>query len=213
MFKENCIRNVALGCALKNNKLLVEKGIDKVKGITFYRCIGGGIETNELPIEAVKREFNEELNFDIIVNKPLGIIDNTFTYNGKQGHEIVHLFDITIPEKNYKEKYTIQLEDGTKLNNSKDLKDVKKYRTIEISNIQVTSTNGNTTILADAKNTGNETFEREIVTLILIDDEGMQVAEIPAVIPKIEAGRTGKINANVSSADVSNIKDFEIKER
>ena len=45
-----------------------------------------------------------------------------------------------------KEKYTIQLEDGTKLNNSKDLKDVKKYRTIEISNIQVTSTNGNTTI-------------------------------------------------------------------
>ena len=112
-----------------------------------------------------------------------------------------------------KEKYTIQLEDGTKLNNSKDLKDVKKYRTIEISNIQVTSTNGNTTILADAKNTGNETFEREIVTLILIDDEGMQVAEIPAVIPKIEAGKAGRINTNVSSADVANIKDFEIKER
>lgn len=111
------------------------------------------------------------------------------------------------------EKYTIQLDDGTKLNNSEELKDIKKYRTIEISDIQVTSADGNTTILANAKNTGNDTFEREIVTIVLIDEDGMQVAEIPAVIPKIEAGRTGKINANVSSADVSNIKDFEIKER
>lgn len=128
MFKENCIRNVALGCALKNNKLLVEKGIDKVKGITFYRCIGGGIETNELPIEAVKREFNEELNFDIIVNKPLGIIDNTFTYNGKQGHEIVHLFDITIPEKNYKEKYTILDNNTTSYGEWIDVNEFKEKR-------------------------------------------------------------------------------------
>lgn len=111
------------------------------------------------------------------------------------------------------EKYTIQLDDGTKLNNSEELKNVKKYRTIEISDIQVTSTDGNTTILANAKNTGNDTFEREIVTIVLIDEDGMQVAEIPAVIPKIEVGKTGKINANVSSADVANIKDFEIKER
>lgn len=112
-----------------------------------------------------------------------------------------------------KEKYTIQLEDGTKLNNSEELKNVKKYRTIEISDIQVTSTNGNTTILANAKNTGNDTFEREIVTIVLIDEDGIQIAEIPAVIPKIEPGKTGRINTNVSSADVANIKDFEIKER
>lgn len=112
-----------------------------------------------------------------------------------------------------KEKYTIQLEDGTKLNNSEDLKVVKKYKTIEISDIQVTSANGNTTILANAKNTGQNTFERKIVTLVLMNEEGMQVAEIPAVIPKIEAGKSKRINANVSSADVANIKDFEIKER
>ncbi len=112
MFKENRTRKVALGFTLKNNKLLVEKGFDKIKGITFYRCIGGGIEENELPINAVKREFYEELNFNIIVNKELGIIDNTFVYNGKQGHEIVYLFDITIPNDNHKEKYTI-IDNGT----------------------------------------------------------------------------------------------------
>ena len=58
-------------------------------------------------VEALKREFYEELNFNIIVNKELGIIDNTFVYNGKQGHEIIHLFDITIPDNNYSKKYTI----------------------------------------------------------------------------------------------------------
>ena len=43
MFKENSIRKVALGFTLRNNKLLVEKGFDKVKKMPFYRCIGGGI--------------------------------------------------------------------------------------------------------------------------------------------------------------------------
>lgn len=107
MFKENCTRNIALGLTIHDNKILVEKGFDKTKEIFFYRCIGGGIEKNEKPIEAIKREFLEELGFEIIVNKKLGIIDSSFTYNGKLGHEIVHLFDITIPNSNYREKYAI----------------------------------------------------------------------------------------------------------
>lgn len=40
-FKE--IRPIALGLAIKNNKLLVSEGFDKVKNETFYRCLGGGI--------------------------------------------------------------------------------------------------------------------------------------------------------------------------
>ena len=31
MFKENTLRNVALGVVRKDNKILVEKGYDKVK--------------------------------------------------------------------------------------------------------------------------------------------------------------------------------------
>lgn len=107
MFKENSIRNVALGVVIKDNKLLVENGTDKVKGITFYRCLGGGIEKNELPDEAVKREFAEELNINITVKKELGVIDSVFTYNGKNGHEIVYLFDIEIPDEKYNETYII----------------------------------------------------------------------------------------------------------
>lgn len=107
MFKEKDLRKIALGIAKKDNKVLVEKGHDKIEQIDFYRCLGGGIEENETPLEAVKREFKEELNIDIIVNKELGTIDSHFVYNGKNGHELVYLFDITIPEESLKENYTI----------------------------------------------------------------------------------------------------------
>lgn len=36
-FKE--IRPLALGIAVKNNKLLVSEGFDNIKKETFYRCI------------------------------------------------------------------------------------------------------------------------------------------------------------------------------
>mgnify|MGYP000187543820 CR=1 FL=1 len=104
-FKE--IRPIVLGIVKKDNKILVSEGYDKTKNETFYRSIGGGIEFLENSKDALKREFKEELNIDIIVNKELGTIDSHFVYNGKNGHELVYLFDITIPEESLKENYTI----------------------------------------------------------------------------------------------------------
>ena len=70
-FKE--IRPVVLGIITKNNKLLVGEGYDKVKKQTFYRCLGGGIEFTEKSNEALKREFQEEIQADITVKDFLGI--------------------------------------------------------------------------------------------------------------------------------------------
>ena len=64
-FKE--IRPIALGLAVKNNKLLVSEGFDKVKNETFYRCLGGGIEFLEKSSDALKREFKEEIGANIII--------------------------------------------------------------------------------------------------------------------------------------------------
>ena len=54
-FKE--IRPIALGLAIRDGKVLVSEGYDKVKNQTFYRCLGGGIEFLEKSDEALKREF------------------------------------------------------------------------------------------------------------------------------------------------------------
>ncbi len=104
-FKE--IRPIALGLAIKNNKLLVSEGFDKVKNETFYRCLGGGIEFLEKSEEALKREFLEEINVDITVKGFLGISENIFTYQGKKAHELILFYSIEISDENYQEEYKV----------------------------------------------------------------------------------------------------------
>ena len=104
-FKE--IRPIALGLAIKKNKLLVSEGFDKVKNETFYRCLGGGIEFLEKSEEALKREFLEEINVDIAVKDFLGISENIFTYQGKNAHELILFYSIEISDENYQEEYKV----------------------------------------------------------------------------------------------------------
>ena len=104
-FKE--IRPIALGLAIKNNKLLVSEGFDKVKNETFYRCLGVGIEFLEKGEEALKREFLEEINIDITVKDFLGISENIFTYQEKKAHELILFYSIDIADSDYKDEYNI----------------------------------------------------------------------------------------------------------
>ena len=97
MDKYTEIRPIALGLAIKNNKLLVEEKFDKVKNQTFYRCLGGGL----------KREFKEEINTDIVVKDFLGISENIFTFNGKNAHELILFYSIDIADSDYKDEYNI----------------------------------------------------------------------------------------------------------
>lgn len=102
-FKE--IRPVALGIAVRDGKLLASKGYDEVKKVHFYRAIGGGIEFLEKSDEALKREFMEEINANVTVDEFLGISENIFTFNGKQGHELIFLYRVILDESDYKEVY------------------------------------------------------------------------------------------------------------
>ena len=109
-FKE--IRPIVLGLAIKDNKLLVSEGFDNVKKQTFYRCLGGGIEFLEKSTDALKREFKEEINIDIVIKDFLGISENIFTYEGKNAHELVFYYNINILDKDYKEEYVVTDDNG-----------------------------------------------------------------------------------------------------
>ena len=109
-FKE--IRPIVLGLAIKDNKLLVSEGFDKVKNQTFYRCLGGGIEFLEKSTDALKREFKEEINIDIVIKDFLGISENIFTYEGKSAHELFFYYNINILDKDYKEEYVVTDDNG-----------------------------------------------------------------------------------------------------
>ena len=110
-FKE--IRPIALGLAIKNNKVLVSEGYDKVKDQTFYRCLGGGIEFLEKSDEALKREFKEEIDVAITIKDFLGLEENIFTFNGKNGHELIFVYTVDVKDSDYKEEYTILDEENS----------------------------------------------------------------------------------------------------
>ena len=107
------------------------------------------------------------------------------------------------------EKYVTVLEDGTKLNISSKLKENKELEGLEITNTQITYNNGITNLLADVKNTTQAKMNMQQVTIILIDEKGETIYEIPGVIEEIEAGETKQFNTSIT-ADFANAYDFKI---
>lgn len=90
--RDRQIRTIVLGIFRHEGRLLVFEGYDPVRGATFYRPLGGGIEFGEYGHQALIREIREELCAEVTDVCYLGTIQNIFTHAGKQGHEIVLLY-------------------------------------------------------------------------------------------------------------------------
>ena len=86
------IRPIALGLVAHGDRILVAEGYDHTKQRTFYRALGGGIDFGETSLDALKREFHEELGAELINPCFLACLENIFVYNGKPGHEIIFLY-------------------------------------------------------------------------------------------------------------------------
>jgi len=87
------IRNLTLGIIRNNGRILVSPGYDKVKDSSFYRLLGGGIDFGETAIDALHREFREELDVEITNCKLLTVRENIFTFDGKPYHEICFIYE------------------------------------------------------------------------------------------------------------------------
>ena len=82
-----------------------------MKGLTFFRPIGGGIEFGESGAEAIQREVFEELDLKISQVQFVGAFENIFTYRGEPGHEIVLVFDAVFKDaRTYEQPYLVGRE-------------------------------------------------------------------------------------------------------
>ena len=111
------------------------------------------------------------------------------------------------------EKYTTNLEGGTKLNKSEEFNKNKKYKSIEISNIQFTYENGRTILLAQVKNTASTKHKNEIVKMTILGENNQVIDVIEPIMPELEPGETKQFNTTISGADAVNAKDFKIEEK
>lgn len=106
------IRPLAL-CIIKNeDKILVMDGYDPKKDQAFYRLLGGGIEFGERAEAALKREFQEELETGLENIKFVTTLENIFTFDGEQGHEIVMVFQADLSNKELYQKDSMDIIDS-----------------------------------------------------------------------------------------------------
>ncbi len=92
MYQSNQIRVLALGLIRDGDRIFISEGYDPVKEQTFYRVLGGGVDFGETIDEALKREFQEEIQAELTNIKYLGCLENLFTFNGNPGHELLQLY-------------------------------------------------------------------------------------------------------------------------
>lgn len=92
MHKSGEIRVLALGLIKDGDRTFISEGYDPVKQQTFYRAMGGGVDFGETSHDALQREFKEEIQAELTNIRYLGCLENLFTFNGKQGHEILQIY-------------------------------------------------------------------------------------------------------------------------
>lgn len=108
---KNTIRCIAIALIEHQSKLLVFKAYEPFKNEYYHRPIGGGIEYRETAINALRREFKEELNVSLYNIQLLTVIENLFEYRKKPKHEIVFLFKADVIEQDFYTKDSLKIID------------------------------------------------------------------------------------------------------
>jgi len=108
-----------------------------------------------------------------------------------------------------KEDFVQVLDDGTRLNISNKLAETKTFGDYEISNIQLTESDGLSKILADVKNIGTTDAETKFIEIVVVDESGNELVSMNSMIGEVAAGETIQLNAS-ATADFANAYDFTI---
>lgn len=107
------IRPVALGIPFRDDdEILVARHYDEVADTEFYRPLGGGLEFGERSDVGVRREFQEELGIDVVVEDRIAAFENVFEFRGTDGHEVVFLYEVAFEDDTYYEQDAFEAVEG-----------------------------------------------------------------------------------------------------
>lgn len=96
-------------------------------------------------------------------------------------------------------EYVKEVETGTKINISPKLNQDKKIEDLDVTNIQLTTTSGITTLIADvANNTQNATSWKNIKAVFL-DENGKELFSAKGIVSSLNVGETTKLSISMSS--------------
>ncbi len=101
MKNRDIIRVKVFGLIRYEKRLFVSEGYDSLKGEKYYRALGGSIEFGETSLAALQREFQEEIQAELTNINYRGCLESLFTFEGKQGHEIVQVYECDFVEPKF----------------------------------------------------------------------------------------------------------------
>lgn len=114
-------------------------------------------------------------------------------------------------EKNQvKEEFVQVQEDGTKVNISSKLAETKTVGAYKIGNIQLTTKDNQSILLADVENVSSSATEMKMIEITLLDKEGNTLETVPGVVKQLQPGETAQLNAGITD-DYANSYDFKVE--
>ena len=110
--------------------------------------------------------------------------------------------------ENDENSYVEEIADGIKINKSTKLNESKLVNGLLISNIQLTESDGMTTLLADVTNKTEQKTSFKKLRIILLDENENEISSMIAFLNNINAGETTKLNVSTTS---NYIKAYDFK--
>lgn len=121
------IRPIAIGIVRRGKELLVVEVRDDAGTTKGWRPLGGTIEFGETAVDALKREFMEELGVAITQPALVTVTENLYQHHNVRGHEIVFLFETTFADAAIYRRETFQFQDGG-IENRAQWVDIGRFR-------------------------------------------------------------------------------------
>lgn len=112
MHKQGEIRVLALGLIKDGDRIFLSAGYDPVKQETFYRVMGGGVDFGENSYDALKREFQEEIQAELTNIKYITCIESIFQFNGNPGHELIQLYQCDFADPKFYQLESLVFAEG-----------------------------------------------------------------------------------------------------
>lgn len=85
---------------------------DDSGSIKGWRPLGGSIEFGERAVDALRREFAEEVGVSLAEPKLLTVMENLYSHNGAPGHEIVFVFEAKLADDTPFSHEAFSFDDG-----------------------------------------------------------------------------------------------------
>ena len=139
----------------------------------------------------------------------IAIVIFVVSKNVNKGNNVNENGSTTQQENTEPEEFVLVQEDGTKLNTSTELKKEKQVGNYKFENMQLTTQDNQTVLLADVTNTGSNKTDIQLVDVTLLDKDGKEIITVGGIISQLEPGEKTQFNTSMT-LDYANTYDFKI---